>query len=231
MNTRGWRSSGCPPQASRSGFRSRAGSWLDRRAGGVPQQATPSHLAGSLSGHLKRYLLRCARSSWRRVLPAPANTAKFLEFTYGSDWASDPAFLFEHRRQTSQDGALVSAVPPPVAVLAGVLQERRVRRVPTEPSWFAEWVDAQIEPRAAEAGQAQRRHGRDAPSCWFTEQGHPDRLGLLRRGPDRGQPDRTRLAGVPVTFSSINPESLYSVLVNAARIAHEPVVGTSTPAG
>jgi hypothetical protein len=183
------------------------------------------HLAGSLSGHLdRRYLLPLRQVELEGVcFPAPANTSKFLEFTYGPDWAvPDPAFLFEHP-------------PANVRKMAQWFRGSRHRlpfwqefyksgahaEVPTEPSWFAEWVDAQIEPRSrlVELGAGT---GRD--TIWFTQQGHPtigsDYCGAARTAANQAARD----AGVPVTFSSINPESLYSVLVNAARIAHEPAV-------
>src|SRR5205085_635669 len=92
------------------------------------------------------------------------------------------------------------------------------RRAPgrTEPSEFAEWVDARTEPhsRIVELGAGD---GRD--TVWFSEQGHvatgTDFCGAARAAGNQA----ARAAGVPVTFTALNLESLYSVLTGAARIA------------
>lgn len=183
------------------------------------------HLAGSLSGRLdRRYLLPLREVELEGVpFPAPANTAKFLEFTYGPDWAvPDPAFRFEHPPSSVRKMAhWFRGSRTRLPYWQDFYRADEIADMPTEPSWFAEWVDAQIEPRSrlVELGAGT---GRD--TIWFTEQGHStigsDFCGAARTAANQA----ARAAGVPATFTSINPESLYSVLVNAARIAQEPAV-------
>jgi hypothetical protein len=183
------------------------------------------HLAGSLSGSLdRRHLLPLGEIELDGVcFPAPASPSKFLEFTYGPDWeVPDPAFRFQHPPATVRKMAhWFRGTRSRLPYWQEFYRSGAPEGLPPGPSWFAEWVDAQIEPRSrlVELGAGT---GRD--TIWFAEQGHStigsDFCGAARTAADQA----ARAAEVPVTFISINPESMYSVLLNAARIAHEPAV-------
>ncbi|MFL6105767.1 MAG: class I SAM-dependent methyltransferase [Marmoricola sp.] len=175
------------------------------------------HLAGSLSGPLdRRHLVPLREVELEGIcFPAPANARKLLEFTYGPDWAvPDPAFRFDHP-------------PEHVRRMAHWFRGSRVRLphwqelhrrqpVRTEPSEFAEWVDARTEPhsRILELGAGD---GRD--TIWLSAQGHvatgTDFCGAARTTANQAARD----AGVQITFTALNLESLHSVLTNAARVA------------
>jgi len=192
--------------------------WVDVLAGF--HVGSTFHLAGSRIGELDReHLVPLREVELDGVcFPAPANAAKVLEFTYGPSWAvPDPTYRFE---------------PPAADVrrMAAWFRGSRTRlhywqdrywhaRRRTGPSEFAEWVDARTEPRSriVELGAGS---GRD--TIWFSEQGHvvvgADYCGAARTKAN----ESARAAGAPVTFTSINLESLYSVLTSAAQIAHEP---------
>jgi len=178
------------------------------------------HLAGSLSGVLeRRHLVPASEIELAGVcFPAPASPAKVLQFTYGPDWSvPDPAFRFEHppenvRRMAHWFRGSRARLP----YWQDRYRRTRLRRGPSE---FAEWVDARTEPRSriVELGAGT---GRD--TIWFSEQGHvaagTDYCGSARAKANRAAHD----AGVPVTFTSINLESLHSVLTSAAAFAREP---------
>src|SRR5205085_8777933 len=127
------------------------------------------------------------------------NPGKVLELTYGPGWdVPDPAFRFahppEHVRKMAQWFRGSRARLP-------YWQELH-RRAPgrTEPSEFAEWVDARTEPhsRIVELGAGD---GRD--TVWFSEQGHvatgTDFCGAARAAGNQA----ARAAGVPVTFTAL----------------------------
>lgn len=180
------------------------------------------HLAGSLSGPLdRRHLLPLREVELEGVcLPAPANATKLLEFTYGPDWSTpDPAFRFEH--PAADVRRMAHWFRGSRARLPYWQEHHRGAELRPEPSEFAEWVDARTEPhsRIVELGAGS---GRD--SVWFSEQGHPvagtDFCGAARTTANQAARD----AGQPITFTSLNLESLHSVLTGAARFAHEPGV-------
>ena len=184
---------------------------------------TTFHLAGSLSGPLdRRYLLPLREIELEGVcFPVPANRPKFLDFTYGPGWeVPDPTFRFEHPAPGLRKMAQwFRGTRAGLAFWQSVY--RGVHELSSEPSWFAEWVDARIPPRShlVELGAGS---GRD--TVWFTEQGHHT-IGSDYCGAARAEGNQiARDEGVPVTFTSINLESLHSVLTSAARIAREPSV-------
>lgn len=182
------------------------------------------HIAGSLSGTMDRRSILPLREIDLEgtIFPAPANVPKLLEFTYGADWAvPDSAFQFEHppanvRKMAHWFRGARTRLP----YWQGHYQEGQADE-PAGPSPFAEWVDARIGPRSrlVELGAG---NGQD--TVWLTEQGHPtigsDYCGAARTAANQA----AREAGVPVTFISINLESLRSVLTQAARIARESAI-------
>ncbi|RNL77290.1 class I SAM-dependent methyltransferase [Nocardioides marmorisolisilvae] len=178
---------------------------------------TTFHLAGSLSGDLdRRHLLPLREIELEGTcFPAPANVRKVLEFTYGPGWSvPDPAFRFDHPpghvRKMAQWFRGSRARLPYWQDLHRRQQARQ------EPSEFAEWVDARTEPhsRILELGAGD---GRD--TIWLSEQGHvatgTDFCGAARTTANQAARD----AGVPVTFTALNLESLHSLLTIAARTA------------
>jgi hypothetical protein len=180
------------------------------------------HITGSLIGHLDRdAIVPFGEIDLEGVsFPAPADVPRFLEFTYGPGWkVPDPAFHFGHP-------------PENVRLMGQWFRGARTRLsywqefykgphrdVPTEPSLFARWAAERMAPkdRVVELGSGT---GRDA--IWFTGQGHQtagsDYCGAARTAAK----EITQKAGAKVRYRAINPESLYSSLTHAARIAREP---------
>lgn len=155
------------------------------------------------------------------MFPAPRDVERFLEFTYGPGWRiPDPAFHFGHppanrRRMQQWFRGTRTRLPHWQDFYKGPHRE-----VPAEPSDFAQWASARMQPGdpVVELGSGT---GRDA--IWFTQQGHPT------AGSDYCGPARTTAkaaateAGVKVGFRILNTESLFSMLTAATRYAHEPV--------
>lgn len=178
------------------------------------------HLAGSLSGQLDRSQLVPLREVELEGVgfPGPADPAGVLEFVYGPDWAvPDPAFRFDHPEPHVR--RMAQWFRGSRARLAYWQEQHRQAPRRTGPTEFAEWVDARTEPdsRIVELGA-----GSGHDSIWLSEQGHlvtgTDYCGAARAAANQA----AREAGVPLTFTSVNLESLHSVLTSAARIAHEP---------
>jgi hypothetical protein len=192
--------------------------WVDVLAGF--HVGSTFHLAGSLIGALERHhLVPLGEIELEGTcFPAPAAVRKVLEFIYGPDWSMpDPAFRFEHppshvRKMTQWFRGSRARLP-----YFQELHRREPRR--SGPSEFAEWVDAKTEPhsRIVELGA-----GGGQDTVWLSAQGHvatgTDFCGAARTTANSAARD----AGVPVTFISVNLESLHSVLTSAARIAAAP---------
>lgn len=180
------------------------------------------HLAGSLRAPLPRTAVfpfgEIALEG--HCFPAPADVRGFLDLTYGHTWRTpDPAFRFDHPAQNVRRTAHWFRGTRSRLQHWQRFYRGRHLSVPTEPSLFARWAADWMDPGdgVVELGSGT---GRDA--IWFTQQGHPtvgsDYCGVARSVAR----EASAQAGVAVDFRDVNVESLRSVLVGAARIAHEP---------
>jgi SAM-dependent methyltransferase len=185
------------------------------------------YVTGSLTGHLDRSALLpfgTVTLEGRQIV-APARPEEVLAFTYGPDWrVPDPAFHFDHDPVDVQRMDAWFRSP-----------RRRLRfwhdfykgpdsaRVPTEPSPFATWVEQRITERGegpTHVLDVGAGTGRD--STYFAARGHRvaaldfSTLGMRRTHRLR------RRQGLQVTTRWFNLEDLRSVLISAARFAHQP---------
>lgn len=180
------------------------------------------HITGSLRGRLDRdAIVPFGTIDLEGVeFPAPADVPRFLEFTYGPGWkVPDPAFHFDHpaahvRRMSQWFRGTRNRLPHWQEFYKGPY-----RQVPTTPSDFAGWAGSRMEPGSpiVELGAGT---GRDAVG--FVRSGHPVLASDYCSGARAATTEAARAAGVRTPYRQINLESLKSVLVAAARIAHEP---------
>lgn len=185
------------------------------------------HITGSLRGTLRREtVLPFGKVTLEGVeFPAPRDVEAFLAYTYGPGWrVPDPAFHFghppEHTRAMSQwwRGSRTR-----LAHWQSFYTSPASRRVPHEPSAFAHWVAARIEPgsRIVELGSGT---GRDA--FWLADQGFrvtASDFCTAARNQVQTVTDRRKAEGrAPVRVRLINLESPYNVLTRGAQLAHAP---------
>jgi hypothetical protein len=180
------------------------------------------HITGSLRGRLDRdAIVPFGEIELEGVtFPAPADVERFLEFTYGPGWrVPDPAFHFDHppanvQRMSQWFRGTRNRLPHWQDFYKGPH-----RKVPTAHSAFAEWAEPRMGAGtpvvALGAGT-----GRDA--VWFVQRGHPVLASDYCSGARAATAEAAREAEVRTPYRQINLESLYSSLVAATRIAHEP---------
>jgi hypothetical protein len=155
-----------------------------------------------------------------RVLPAPADTDRFLGATYGPGWrVPDPAFHFETPESTHRR-------------LNGWFRGTRVKRAEwdrmysgtklalpdLDPSPFAKWVlkkEKSVPERLVDVGC-----GRGVDALWFARQG-AEVIGLdyVTRGSAAVAAVAAR-ESLDLDFRAFNLNELRSVLAESARIAH-----------
>jgi SAM-dependent methyltransferase len=156
-----------------------------------------------------------------RELDAPAKPEDLLEVTYGSSWrVPDPSFKYEHPRSLSRhmDGYWRGARNQ-LRSWGTFYTGPKARRVPTQPSLFARWVNDYVDDTLdiVDVGSGT---GRDA--VWFARKGHHVvALDYVTQARKRIR----RLAAKKQVDVEVSPLNLYdarSTLVAGARLAHDP---------
>ena len=180
------------------------------------------HITGSLRGTLDREaVVPFGEIDLEGVtFSAPADVPRFLEFTYGPGWkVPDPAFHFDHppanvRRMSHWFRGGRNRLPYWQEFYKGPH-----RRVPTEPSRFASWAEERMESGTpvVELGVGT---GRDA--VFLMQRGHSVLASDYCAGARQATISSAGKAAVPTSYRAINLESLYSSLVGATRLAHDP---------
>jgi SAM-dependent methyltransferase len=183
-------------------------------------------VTGSLTGHLdESALLPFGTVTLEgREITAPARPEEVLEFTYGASWrVPDPAFHFGHDPvDVRRMDAWFRSSRRRIRFWGDFYNSPDARRVPTEPSRFAQWVQQRI----ADRGQSPdvvldvgTGTGRDA--AYFAAQGH--RV-IAYDYTSKGLRHTARLrkkARLKVAARTLNLEDLRAVLITGARLAHQ----------
>ncbi len=185
------------------------------------------HVMGALAGDLDRSALVPFGTVVLegREIVAPARPEEVLAFTYGETWrVPDPSFHFHHP-------------PENIRRLDGWFRSTRRRfrywndfyrgpdgkRVPTEPSLFAQWVADRLEEptRVLDVGAGNARD-----STYLAAQGHTvTAMDFVTAAFPQTRPLRRR-QGVKVTERNLNLENLHRVLVVGREYAHRPETHT-----
>lgn len=183
------------------------------------------HLTGNLIGELPREaMLPFGTVNLEGVdFPAPADLDAFLSFTYGPSWrVPDPAFHFAIPEESKTVmNQLLRTGRAQLWHWQPFYRTDECERVPKEPSRFAHWVADRL-PHGSRIVELGSGTGRDA--VWLAGQGfdvHGSDFSLAARSVAK---KRARQAKVPVQFTTINVNSQRSLLVNGARLAHQPGV-------
>ena len=180
------------------------------------------YVTGSLRGTLDRSaLLPFGTVTLEgREIVAPAKPEEVLAFTYGPDWrVPDPAFHFDHdRADVRRMDAWFRSQRHRMRFWQDFYKSADARRVPTEQSLFAEWVEERLKDRGGRILDLGSGTGRDAD--YFARQGHEvTAFDYTSTGLARTRRQRTR-DGLAVRERNLNLGDLHAVMVTAARFAH-----------
>ncbi len=152
-------------------------------------------------------------------LPAPRDTDAFLSYLYGEDWrVPNPAFKFGH---LPVNVARMSAWFRPsrrgLRAWSDYHSGPRGAEIPQDPSPFALWVAAQLEPgaRVVELGCG---NGRDA--VYLAQQGHPVTAYDFTRDAVERTRQLAQARGVKLPARMLNLQDARATLTTAARLAH-----------
>ncbi len=184
------------------------------------------HVTGSLTGPLDRSALvpfGTVTLEGREIV-APAKPEEVLAFTYGPDWrVPDPAFHFDHDPlDVRRMDAWFRSGRRRLRFWGDFYKSPESRRVPTDPSAFARWVQTRLAARgdgAVTLLDLGAGNGRDA--IYFAEQGHRvvaydyTSIGLKQTAKLRKE------RRVKVRTRALNLEDLRGLLVTGARLAHQ----------
>ncbi len=180
------------------------------------------YVTGSLRGTLDRSaLLPFGTVTLEgREIVAPARPEEVLAFTYGPSWrVPDPAFHFDHdRADVRRMDAWFRSSRHRMRFWQDFYKSADARRVPNEPSLFAQWVGERLAGRRERILDLGAGTGRDA--AYFARLGHDvTAYDYTSVGLARGRKQRRR-EGLKVRERSLNLGDLHAVMVTAARFAH-----------
>jgi hypothetical protein len=156
-----------------------------------------------------------------RELAAPAKPEDLLAVTYGPDWRTpDPAFKFEHPQWLSRhmDGYWRGSRNG-LRTWTDFYRSDLAAQVPKGPSPAARWANDLVGDgeQIIDLGAGT---GRDA--LWFAKQGHPVIALDFSKVARKRIRSRAVRAGADVKVRHINFRDAASVLLEGARLAHDP---------